>query len=74
MKTENNLNLSSSTTPLNDSFQIVAILNHLIDTNVERVDENAPEHFLKMIQLLRAANNQDLESLWALRKRKSAYR
>lgn len=50
------------------------ILNDLINNNVERVHEDAPEHFLKMIQLLRSAHIQDLESLWTQSRKKPAYR
>ncbi|TNM87974.1 hypothetical protein fugu_006195 [Takifugu bimaculatus] len=53
--------------------QIGELLDHLIANNVERVRENAPEKFLELIQLLRSASVQDLESIWT-RSSKNTYR
>lgn len=50
------------------------ILNELIANNVERAHENAPEMFLKLIQVLRSARYQDLEQIWIQNKQKPAHR
>lgn len=53
-----------NSTPFHGYFQIVEILDHLIKLNSEWVSEDAPEHFFRMIQLLRSAKVDDLEFLW----------
>ncbi|XP_060889620.1 vitellogenin-1-like [Labrus mixtus] len=44
--------------------QIDDVLKHLVINNVQRVHEDAPLKFLELIQLLRAARYEDLETLW----------
>lgn len=55
-------------------LQVIEVLNHLITHNVERVHEDAPLKFLELIQLLRAAQFEDLEMLWRQYRNKPAYR
>nr|BAD93695.1 vitellogenin [Verasper moseri] len=58
----------------NAQAQIVDILNHLVTHNVERVHEDAPLKFLELIQVLRAAQFEDLEMLWSQFRNRPAYR
>ncbi|KAM8746385.1 vitellogenin-1-like [Acanthopagrus schlegelii] len=58
----------------NVQTQIVETLNHLVSHNVERVHEDAPLKFLELIQLLRAARFEDLETLWSKYRTRPAYR
>lgn len=54
--------------------QAEEILNYLVANNVERVHEDAPQKFLELIQLLRAARYEDLEILYNQYKSRPAYR
>ncbi|KAM8874526.1 vitellogenin-like isoform 2-T2 [Spinachia spinachia] len=58
----------------NVQTQIVNVLNHLLAHTVERVHEDAPLKFLELIQLLRVAHFEDLESIWSQYRTLPAYR
>uniref|UniRef100_A0A665WGU8 Vitellogenin 5 n=1 Tax=Echeneis naucrates TaxID=173247 RepID=A0A665WGU8_ECHNA len=58
----------------NAQAQIVDILNHLVTNNVERVHEDAPLKFLELIQVFRAAQFEDIQSIWRLYMSRAAYR
>ncbi|XP_074524846.1 vitellogenin-1-like isoform X3 [Halichoeres trimaculatus] len=54
--------------------QIAEVLNHLVTHDVERVHEDAPLKFLELIQLLRDARYEDLETIWSQYKTRPVYR
>ncbi|XP_056132380.1 vitellogenin-2-like [Lampris incognitus] len=58
----------------NTEAQIVEILNHLVAYNVDKVHEDAPLKFIELIQLLRVARLETIESLWATVSVKPEYR
>ncbi|KAK2835459.1 hypothetical protein Q5P01_015943 [Channa striata] len=59
---------------INAQAQVVEILNHLVIYNVETVHENAPLKFLELVQVLRAANLEDLGMLWSQYRAKPVHR
>ncbi|KAG8003720.1 Vitellogenin-2, partial [Nibea albiflora] len=58
----------------NAEAQIVEILNHLVTNNVARVHEDAPLKFIELIQLLRVARFESIETLWTQFKARADYR
>nr|AKK31327.1 vitellogenin B [Larimichthys crocea] len=58
----------------NAEAQIVEILNHLVTNNVAKVHEDAPLKFIELIQLLRVARFESIETLWAQFKARPDYR
>ncbi|XP_061635716.1 vitellogenin-2-like isoform X2 [Phyllopteryx taeniolatus] len=58
----------------NAEAQIVEILNHLVNNNVAKVHEDAPLKFIELIQLLRSAKYETIESLWSQFKSRTTHR
>lgn len=56
------------------SSQIVSTLNHLVASNVAKVHEDAPLKFVELIQLMRVARVETIESLWAQFKSRPDHR
>ncbi|CAM4655355.1 unnamed protein product [Leuciscus chuanchicus] len=54
--------------------QIVEVLKHLVENNVAMVHDDAPLRFVELVQLLRAANLENIEAIWAQFKDKPVYR
>lgn len=55
-------------------YQIVEVLTHIIQNNVESVHDDAPVKFWELIQLLRSARIEDLEMIWSQYRSNWAYR
>ncbi|XP_058617380.1 vitellogenin-like [Onychostoma macrolepis] len=58
----------------NAPAQIVEVLKHLVVNNVDMVHDDAPLKFVQLVQLLRAATLENIESIWAQFKNKPVYR
>ncbi|XP_061680337.1 vitellogenin-2-like isoform X2 [Syngnathoides biaculeatus] len=58
----------------NAEAQIVEILNHMVDNNVATVHEDAPLKFIELIQLMRSAKYEIIESLWSQFKSRVTHR
>ncbi|XP_058616046.1 vitellogenin-like [Onychostoma macrolepis] len=54
--------------------QIIAILKHLVENNVNMVSDDAPLKFLQLSQLLRRATLENIKTIWAQFKDKPVYR
>nr|ABN13867.1 vitellogenin [Tanichthys albonubes] len=54
--------------------QITEILKHLVENNVAMVHDDAPLKFVQLVQLMRAATFEDIESIWKQCKDKPVYR
>ncbi|XP_016112088.1 vitellogenin-like [Sinocyclocheilus grahami] len=54
--------------------QIIEVLKHLVENNVDMVHEDAPLKFVQLIQLLRFSTMENIEAIWAQFKDKPAYR
>nr|WPD49410.1 vitellogenin [Sinibrama taeniatus] len=54
--------------------QIIEVLQHLVTNNVAMVHDDAPLKFVQLVQLLRAATLENIESIWAQFKDKPVYR
>ncbi|KAG7282879.1 hypothetical protein CRUP_020717 [Coryphaenoides rupestris] len=48
----------------NVQAQLVELLNHLVDNNVQMVHDDAPMKFLELIQVLRKSNIADIQQIW----------
>lgn len=53
---------------------MVDILNTLVKLNMKTVHEDAPLKYIELIQMLRHAKYQEIESLWEKSKEKSDHR
>nr|ABR27689.2 vitellogenin 1 [Rhynchocypris oxycephalus] len=58
----------------NAPAQIIEVLKHLVENNLDMVHDDAPLKFLELIQLLRAATLENIEAIWAQFKDKPVYR
>ncbi|XP_034035049.1 vitellogenin-1-like [Thalassophryne amazonica] len=54
--------------------QIEKTVDHLMSTNMEKAHEDAPQKFLELIQLLRSAGSENLETIWRQKKNKANFR
>uniref|UniRef100_A0A3Q3AEG8 Vitellogenin-2-like n=1 Tax=Kryptolebias marmoratus TaxID=37003 RepID=A0A3Q3AEG8_KRYMA len=58
----------------NVEAQIVETLNHLVNLNLGKAHEESPLKFIELIQLLRVAKYETIETLWSQFKAKDDYR
>ncbi|XP_076880445.1 vitellogenin-like [Brachyhypopomus gauderio] len=58
----------------NVQAQIVEVLKHLVENNVNKVHDDAPLKYVQLVQLLRFATMDDIEAIWAQYKTKHDYR
>uniref|UniRef100_A0A672Q0L3 Vitellogenin-like n=1 Tax=Sinocyclocheilus grahami TaxID=75366 RepID=A0A672Q0L3_SINGR len=54
--------------------QIIEVLKHLVENNVDMVHEDAPLKFVQLIQLLRFSTMENIEAIWAQFKDKPSGR
>ncbi|XP_049321621.1 vitellogenin-like isoform X2 [Astyanax mexicanus] len=58
----------------NAEAQIVEVLNHLATNNMDVVHEDAPLKFLQLVQLLRVATFEKIQTIWDQYKTKPVHR
>ncbi|KAK7889450.1 hypothetical protein WMY93_025010 [Mugilogobius chulae] len=58
----------------NVDAQIVELLEHLKNYNIEKVHEDAPRKFIELIQLMRMLDYNGLVTLWRTHKQKPVHR
>lgn len=55
-------------------WQIVEILNHVVNFNVAKVHEDAPLRFIELVQVLRVVQIETIKEVWGRFKTKPDYR
>uniref|UniRef100_A0A4W3HZQ6 Vitellogenin-like n=1 Tax=Callorhinchus milii TaxID=7868 RepID=A0A4W3HZQ6_CALMI len=58
----------------NNDTQIIEILENLVQNNQEKAHSDAPSKFLQLIQLLRSATYQSIQTIWKKKAPRPEYR